>query len=46
MGMKIPTLEGEIFARENDWIVKGTAGELYPVKPNIFADIYEEVSDG
>ena len=25
----------------NDWIIKGTQGELYPCKPDIFAATYE-----
>lgn len=37
----IGTLEGMIYASPGDWIIKGTAGELYPCKPNIFAEIYE-----
>jgi hypothetical protein len=43
IGMVIPTLEGVVVARENDWIIKGVAGELYPCKPDIFAATYEEV---
>lgn len=37
----IPTLEGEMEAMPGDWIVQGTSGELYPVKPEIFVTIYE-----
>lgn len=43
--MIIPTLEGDMEAQPGDWIVCGTAGELYPVKPSIFADIYEPVTE-
>lgn len=39
----VPTLEGSLLAREGDYIVRGTQGEFYPVKPSIFMDIYEEV---
>ena len=39
--MLIPTLEGPHLARENDWIIKGVKGELYPCKPDIFKEIYE-----
>ena len=39
----IPTLEGMMVANKNDWIIKGTRGEFYPCKPDIFSDIYEEV---
>lgn len=34
--MAIKTLEGTMLARPGDYIVKGTAGEFYPVKPDIF----------
>ena len=33
-------------ATEGDWIVKGVKGEIYPVKPDIFAATYEPVSMG
>lgn len=38
----IETLEGTMFARGGDWIVKGVKGEFYPVAPDIFAETYEE----
>lgn len=28
-----------------DWIIKGTAGEFYPCKPEIFEEVYEPVLD-
>ena len=37
----IPTLEGEMKARNNDWIIRGVNGEYYPCKPNIFHKTYE-----
>ncbi len=37
----IPTLEGEMTAKVGDWIIVGTKGEMYPCKPEIFAEIYE-----
>lgn len=37
----IPTLEGTITAPAGDWIVRGTTGEFWPVKPEIFAATYE-----
>ena len=40
-GLTIPTLEGTHFANVWDWIIKGVHGELYPCKPNIFAETYE-----
>jgi hypothetical protein len=41
IGMWIPTLEGLMLATEGDWIIRGTADELYPCKPDIFEEIYE-----
>jgi hypothetical protein len=43
MGMTIPTLEGLHIARQNDWIIRGIKGELYPCKPDIFEATYEAV---
>lgn len=37
----IRTLEGNMFASPGDWIIKGVKGELYPCKPDIFAQTYE-----
>jgi hypothetical protein len=39
----IATLEGEMRAREGDWIIQGVKG-LYPCKPDIFAATYEPVA--
>ena len=39
--LTIPTLEGDHIARHGDFIVRGTHGEFYPVKPDIFTDLYE-----
>lgn len=39
----IETLEGPITARAGDWIIKGLKGEVYPCKPDIFAESYETV---
>lgn len=41
MGLFIPTLEGLMLARQNDWIIRGIDGELYPCKPDIFEQSYE-----
>ena len=43
LGLMIPTLEGPMIARENDWVIKGVQGELYPCKPDIFEATYEAV---
>jgi len=37
----IPTLEGDMRAEPGDWIIKGTKGEFYPCKPDIFEAIYD-----
>jgi hypothetical protein len=41
----IPTLEGVMKARNNDFIIKGIHGEYYPCKPDIFEKTYEEVTE-
>lgn len=41
----LPTLEGTMTARRDDYIVRGVAGELYPCKPDIFAQTFEEVTE-
>lgn len=41
LGMRIPTLEGVMIAREGDYIIRGVKGELYPCKPDIFDATYE-----
>ena len=42
--LKIPTLEGDMWASQGDYIIKGVKGEFYPCKPDIFADTYYEVN--
>lgn len=37
----IYTLEGRMHFNPTDWIIKGTMGELYPVKDRIFRNIYD-----
>ena len=44
--LKIPTLEGVISASPGDYIVKGIKGEVYPCKPDIFEQTYDEVGAG
>ena len=36
----IYTLEGNMLARLNDWIIRGVHGEFYPCKPDIFEKTY------
>jgi len=43
-GNAIQTLEGLMLISPGDWIVQGTEGEFYPVKPNAFEATFEEVS--
>lgn len=37
----IHTLEGDMKASRNDYIIKGINGEFYPCKPGIFKKTYE-----
>jgi hypothetical protein len=37
--------EGVITVFLDDWVIKGTKGEIYPCKPDIFVEIYEAVTD-
>lgn len=39
--LTIKTLEGDLKASVNDWIIKGIKGEFYPCKPDIFDATYE-----
>jgi hypothetical protein len=43
--ISICTLEGDMFANEGDWIIRGVAGEFYPCKPDIFVETYEAVRE-
>lgn len=43
IGLLIPMLEGLMLARQNDFVIKGIKGELYPCKPEIFEATYEAV---
>ena len=42
-GVRVPTLEGSLFAAADDWIVRGVQGEFYPCKPDVFELTYERV---
>ena len=39
----IETLEGDMTAQVNDYIIKGVQGEYYPCKPDIFKETYDLV---
>jgi hypothetical protein len=41
-GMLISTFEGNMIAQKGDWIIKGVKGEVYPCKPDIFEQTYED----
>ena len=45
VGIAIDTLEGTMIVDYGDYIIKGVQGELYPCKPDIFEQTYEEVID-
>lgn len=45
VALKIKTLEGNMYAQEGDYIIKGVEGELYPCKPDIFHKTYELVGE-
>lgn len=40
----IRTLEGDMRASLNDWIIQGVSQEVYPCKPDIFDATYEAVN--
>lgn len=37
----IDTLEGRMFAKPGDYIIRGVAGEFYPCRQDIFEKTYE-----
>lgn len=39
----VETLEGEMLGSPGDFIIRGVAGEFYPVKDTIFQETYEAV---
>lgn len=39
--LSIKTLEGEQLVSWDDFIIQGVQGEIYPCKPDIFAETYE-----
>lgn len=41
--LTIPTLEGDHYAIEGDYIIKGVRGEFYPYKEDIFLETYQPV---
>lgn len=43
--LKVKTLEGDMIANVNDYIIRGVKGELYPCKSEIFEVTYEKVEE-
>lgn len=43
--MEIKALEGQMTAKQGDYIIKGVKGEFYPCKPDIFHKTYEKAGD-
>lgn len=43
--IEIQTLEGNMIAREFDYIICGIDGEFYPIREDIFNKTYERVND-
>lgn len=43
--LEVFTLEGMMHANVGDWIITGVKGEVYPCKPDIFAETYELLLD-
>ncbi|MGT2812194.1 hypothetical protein [Streptococcus minor] len=41
--LSVVTPEGVMTAKKGDYIIKGVRGELYPCKPDIFEQTYEQV---
>ncbi len=41
--LEVTTLEGRMLVDWDDWLIQGVKGELYPCKPDIFAETYEPV---
>lgn len=42
-GIIIKTIEGDMLAREGDYVIRGVNGEYYPCNSNIFEKTYEQV---
>jgi hypothetical protein len=41
----VHTLEGDMRASKNDWVIQGIKGEFYPCKPDIFEATYETAKE-
>lgn len=45
LSLHIVTLEGKMLVVTDAWIVQGVAGELHPVRDDIFRATYQKVDD-
>jgi hypothetical protein len=43
--LHVRTLEGDMSASPDDWIIRGVENEVYACKPGIFRATYEEVEE-
>lgn len=41
----IKTLEGDHYISNEDYVIRGVSGELYPCKPDIFYKTYDKIGD-
>lgn len=41
----IHTLEGDMSAKDGDYIIKGVKGEFYPCRKDIFEETYEKINN-
>lgn len=41
----VHTLNGEVKLEDGDWVVQLPSGECYPVKENVFMELYEPIED-
>ena len=41
----IPTLEGDMKAPKESWIIRGAMGEYYPCRRDVFEETYEPVEE-
>lgn len=45
IGLIIKTDEGDMLAKQGDWIIRGVKGEFYACKPDVFEMTYEKLSE-
>lgn len=42
--VRVLTPSGVALAHEDDWLIHGVKGEVYPCRPDVFAETYELVT--